>query len=74
MTRSLEEELADLIIHNNAGSVSLVVVERFVGGWSGVRVGGGGGVLEAVHSSMHVANFLFLTHGGCLPFSFNCLC
>lgn len=31
-------------------------------------------VLGVVHSGMRVANFLFLTHGGCLPFSFNCLC
>lgn len=39
MTRSLEEELADLIIHNNAGPVSL----REVGGGWGSGAGGGVG-------------------------------
>ena len=32
---------------------------------------GGGGVVD---SSMHVANFLFLTLRGRLSFSFNCFC
>lgn len=41
MTRSLEEELADLIIHNNAGPVSL----RREGGAGGA--GAGGGVRES---------------------------
>lgn len=39
MTRSLEEELADLIIHNNAGPVSLREVG---GGWVGAGAGAGG--------------------------------
>lgn len=69
MTRSLEEELADLIIHNNAGPVSLREVGvggcqcgRCYAGWSGVD------------SSLHVDNFLFLSLGGRLSFSFNCFC
>lgn len=78
MTRSLEEELADLIIHNNAGPVSLREVAVAVGGLlvlgvaaAAVAVGVGVGV---VNSRMHVDNFLFLTLGGRLSFSFNCFC